>query len=102
MLLFSASTSSISNTTLPSRNEAFSSKVIFEWDEGLGWISYVTRQGRLMPLCWLPEHLRGSEFATHGTTVVMGGRSGSITILDFTNADRSDTLVAGNGVHVSH
>jgi hypothetical protein len=35
-----------------------------------------------IPILWLPEDRRGGVFSSHGTTVVLGGRLGSVTILD--------------------
>jgi hypothetical protein len=49
----------------------------------------ITAQGAPIPIFWLPEDRRGEEFATHGTTVVVGGNQGSVTILDLSVLVRS-------------
>jgi hypothetical protein len=56
----------------------------FVWDEATGWISWKTPDGvHPLPLCWIPVERRGSTFACHGTTVVLGAAGGIVTILDF-------------------
>jgi hypothetical protein len=58
----------------------------FVWDEATGWISLQTPDGiHPLPLCWIPVERRGSEFACHGTTAVIGALQGTVTILDFSD-----------------
>jgi hypothetical protein len=57
------------------------------WDAETGWVQLKTHnalQGnRTVPLCWLPVERRGDRFAVHDHTLVIGAKTGVITILDF-------------------
>jgi hypothetical protein len=56
------------------------------WDYAAGWITWQTSDDTLpLPLCWIPVERRGSKFACHGFTVVIGAEQGIITILDFSD-----------------
>jgi hypothetical protein len=56
------------------------------WDSETGWLSWQISDGtRPMPLCWVPVERRGYNFASHGTTAVIGARNGILTILDFSD-----------------
>jgi hypothetical protein len=59
------------------------------WDARTGWVQLKTHdalQGnRTVPLCWLPAERRGLPFAVYGCTLVIGARTGAVTILDFTS-----------------
>jgi hypothetical protein len=48
-----------------------------------GWI-LGSRPGEEKPvyLCWLPTERRGNFFTVYGSTMVVGARTGAITILD--------------------
>jgi hypothetical protein len=56
------------------------------WDKDTGWVQLKTRHAlqaeRIISLCWLPMERRGTCFATDGRTLVIGARSGAITILN--------------------
>jgi hypothetical protein len=53
------------------------------WDEKTGWISWQRFESAAMLLCWLPLDTRGTSFAYHDTTAVIGARQGAVTFLDF-------------------
>jgi hypothetical protein len=59
------------------------------WDVSTGWVQLKVRnslqENHAVPLCWLPEKRRGDAFAAHDRTVVIGAKTGAITILDFTS-----------------
>jgi hypothetical protein len=56
------------------------------WDEETGWISWqISECTPPLPLCWMPVERRGSSFARHGATAVIGARHGIVTILDFSD-----------------
>jgi hypothetical protein len=70
--------------TTPITHASHTRTETFVWDEETGWISWQTSQSALpLPLCWVPVERRGPEFASHCTTIVLGARRGTITILDF-------------------
>jgi hypothetical protein len=60
--------------------------ILFSWNFWSGWISLFSAQGVPTPVVWLPEDRRGLLFATHGTTVVVGGYEGSVTIIDMSTS----------------
>jgi hypothetical protein len=45
-----------------------------------GWLERVESR---QPVLWLPLERRGKEIASSQQRVVVGGRSGAITVLDF-------------------
>jgi WD40 repeat protein len=65
-----------------SSNSSSSQDQSFKLDDH-GWISRFIMQGTEQRLCWLPVERQGNEIASFGQTVCVGGRTGAITILDF-------------------
>jgi hypothetical protein len=60
--------------------------VAFELDEDQGWVSRIARDGSSRRMCWLPHKRRHDGRITWcGQKVVVGARSGLVTILDFSN-----------------
>jgi hypothetical protein len=68
--------------TIESTFTISTSDILFAWNLSSGWISFLSRQGTLTSIFWLPEDRRGDAFTAHGTTVVVGGSRGTMTILD--------------------
>jgi hypothetical protein len=65
------------------------------WDESDGWISWrPAHSTHSVRLCWIPQERRGVEFASRGHIVVIGGRGGAITILDFSDSISSLKQIA--------
>jgi WD40 repeat protein len=62
------------------------SNVAFELDEHQGWVFRIAHDGSSRRMCWLPHKRRYDGcIAWSGQKVVIGARSGIVTILDFSN-----------------
>jgi hypothetical protein len=67
-------------------SEANRSTVSFDMDGSEGWIIRVALDGTRRRVCWLPHARRFNGYlAFRGQKVVVGARSGIVTILDFSN-----------------
>jgi hypothetical protein len=54
------------------------------WHQESGWVSWQSsKDSSSVQLCWLSLERRGSAFAWHDTTAVIGAQNGAVTILDF-------------------
>jgi hypothetical protein len=62
------------------------SSVIFDLHENTGWVSRLALDGSSRRMCWLPHKRRyGGIIACWGQKVVIGAKSGLVTILDFSD-----------------
>jgi WD40 repeat protein len=71
------------------------------WNEASGWISWQRSQTHLVRLYWLPHERRGTAFACHHMTAVIGGQHGAVTVLDFSEViamHHSSNLLALAGI----
>jgi WD40 repeat protein len=73
---------------LPLKNVEDTGLPRFGHAEHTGWISRCERNGDWSRVCWLPVELRGYAAAYSGQKVVIGARSGAVTILDFSRVMR--------------
>jgi hypothetical protein len=70
-------------TEIVIRNE---STATFDLDRTEGWVFRLSNDGTRRRMCWLPHQRRdGAKITSWGQKAVIGGVSGIVTILDFSN-----------------
>jgi hypothetical protein len=78
---------SLDNSSLDDSSLALDADSDLSYDVNTGWVQlkspHALQGDRVISLCWLPVERRGDIFATHGHTLVIGAKTGMITILDF-------------------
>jgi hypothetical protein len=59
---------------------------VIAWDDSTGWVCLkreASLEGADVRLCWLPMERRGEIHAIRHNTMVIGAKTGAITVLDF-------------------
>jgi hypothetical protein len=86
---FKANSSSLihlSNSLTDIIGDANGSSATFGLDESTGWVSRLALNGSSQRMCWLPHNRRhDGVIASWRQKVVIGAKSGLVTILDFSD-----------------